>query len=65
MCCSYCFGFEECKKIRKTNPNCCFDCAEYEFCPFIIGKKDKNNSNSDFTEHDTSTDIDMLDGDIF
>lgn len=63
MCCNYCFHFEKCEKSRKTNPSCCADCAEYEFCPFIIGETSTKELDSPLGEQDNNMDI--FEGDEF
>ena len=63
MCCNYCFHFEECKKAGKTNPNCCSDCAEYEFCPFLLGEPATKDLDSPFGEG--YGDIDIFEDDEF
>lgn len=39
MCCNYCYYFKECKKAKKISSKCCEDCAEYEYCPFVLDEK--------------------------
>lgn len=60
MCCNYCYHFSECKKAKKINTNCCPDCAEYEFCPFVLNEK----SNDDYDSlPEPESDTDMFEGD--
>lgn len=46
MCCNYCYHFKDCKKSKKMKSNCCGDCAEYEFCPFLLSKKNGKEDNA-------------------
>lgn len=62
MCCNYCYHFSECRKAKKISSDCCEDCAEYEYCPFVldgkVNKEDDTLTNSD-------SDADLFEGEEF
>lgn len=58
MCCNYCYYFKECKKAKKISSNCCQDCAESEFCPFILSEKSAKDCDA---LADGGSDLDLLD----
>lgn len=62
MCCNYCFHFSECKKAKKISSNCCQDCAEYEYCPFILDEKVDKDCDA---PPENDSDLDIFEGDDF
>lgn len=62
MCCNYCYYFTECKKTKKISADCCEDCAEFEYCPFVLDEK--INKDNDILS-DAGTDLDIFEGEEF
>lgn len=62
MCCNYCYYFSECKKAKKISTDCCEDCAEYEYCPFVLDEKISKDND---ILSDSESDLDFLEGEEF
>lgn len=62
MCCKYCYHFIECRKAKKISSDCCQNCAEYEYCPFVLDEKiDKDND----ILNGGDSDADLFEGEEF
>lgn len=62
MCCNYCYYFIECKKGKKISADCCVDCAEFEYCPFVLDEKIIKGND---VLSDGDPDMDVFEGDEF
>lgn len=62
MCCNYCYYFSECKKAKKISSDCCKDCAEYEYCPFVLDEKITNDED---TPSDSDSDLGLFEDEEF
>lgn len=62
MCCKRCIYFEDCKKAKKNNSDCCINCPEYDICPLVFSSSPTRNYDSPVN---TESDLEIFQEDGF